>query len=53
MSGKPMTTLAFEKRWNPVLALGLDEFVNNVSESMPDKPANMQATLHFNQGRAP
>jgi len=53
MSGKPMTTLAFEKRWNPVLALGLDEFVDSVSESMPDKPANMQAILHFNQGRAP
>jgi hypothetical protein len=27
LSGKPMSTLAFEKRWNPVLKLDRSEFV--------------------------
>jgi len=53
MSGKPMTTLAFEKRWNPVLGLGSDEFVDQVSEGIPAKPAEMEAILRFNQGRGP
>jgi glyoxylase-like metal-dependent hydrolase (beta-lactamase superfamily II) len=53
MSGKPMTTLAFERRWNPALSLGLEEFVAQVSEGIPAKPAEMEAILRFNQGRAP
>jgi hydroxyacylglutathione hydrolase len=53
MSGKPMTTLAFEKRWNPVLGLNSDEFVDRVSEGIPAKPAETEAILRFNQGRGP
>jgi hypothetical protein len=53
MSGKPMTTLAFEKRWNTVLSLGREAFVAQVSEGIPEKPAEMEAILRFNQGRAP
>lgn len=53
MSGKPMTTLAFEKRWNPVLGLNVEEFVGQVSEGIPAKPAEMEEILRFNQGRAP
>jgi hydroxyacylglutathione hydrolase len=53
MSGKPMTTLAFEKRWNPSLSLGPEDFVAKVSEGIPAKPAEMEAILRFNQGRAP
>jgi glyoxylase-like metal-dependent hydrolase (beta-lactamase superfamily II) len=53
MSGKPTTTLAFEKRWNPLLSLGREELVNQVSEGIPEKPAEMGAILRFNQGRAP
>jgi hydroxyacylglutathione hydrolase len=53
MSGKPMTTLAFEKRWNPSLSLGCEDFVAKVSEGIPAKPAEMEAILRFNQGRAP
>jgi hydroxyacylglutathione hydrolase len=53
MSGKPMTTLAFEKRWNPVLGLGPEEFVGQVSEGIPAKPAEMDAILRFNHGRGP
>lgn len=51
MSGKPMTTLAFEKRWNPLLGVSPEEFVNTIGEAIPAKPAEMEAILHFNQGR--
>lgn len=53
MSGKPTTTLAFEKRWNPLLKLGSEEFVNTVGEGIPAKPAEMEAILRFNRGRTP
>jgi glyoxylase-like metal-dependent hydrolase (beta-lactamase superfamily II) len=52
MSGKPMTTIAFEKKWNPVLGLGLDAFVRKISEGIPPKPVDIEAILRFNQGRA-
>jgi len=51
MSGKPMTTLAFEKRWNPLLGLGSEEFVNTIGEGIPAKPSEMEAILRFNRGR--
>ena len=53
MSGKPSSTLAFEKRWNPALSLPEDQFVKTVGEGIPAKPAGMEAILRFNQGRAP
>ena len=53
MSGKPMTTLAFERRNNPALSLGLQEFVDELSEGIPAKPAELEAILRFNQGRGP
>jgi hydroxyacylglutathione hydrolase len=51
LSGKPMTTLGFEKRWNPVLALGAGPFVDAVSAGIPARPADMETILRFNQGR--
>jgi hydroxyacylglutathione hydrolase len=51
LSGKPMSTLAFEKQWNPVLALGRAEFVDEVGATAPQKPSGMAETLRFNQGR--
>jgi glyoxylase-like metal-dependent hydrolase (beta-lactamase superfamily II) len=53
MSGKPSTTVAFEKRWNPLLSLARDEFVARTAEDIPAKPAEMEAILRFNRGRAP
>lgn len=50
MSGKPMSTIGFERRWNPLLSLPRDEFVRRVSDSVPPKPADMLAVLRFNQG---
>jgi glyoxylase-like metal-dependent hydrolase (beta-lactamase superfamily II) len=52
MSGKPTTTLAFEKRWNPKLSMDRDEFVADVVKSAPPRPAEMDSILRFNQGRA-
>jgi hydroxyacylglutathione hydrolase len=53
MSGKPMSTLAFEKRFNPYLGMAVeDEFVAAVTRDLPSMPADMAATLRVNQGRA-
>lgn len=52
LSGKPMSTLAFEKQWNPVLGLDRDDFVNQLGGSALPKPAGMDEILGFNQGRA-
>ena len=51
MSGKPMSTLAFEKRWNPVLNLDLAAFINKMTSDSPPQPAEMEAILRANQGR--
>ncbi|MBN8736629.1 MAG: MBL fold metallo-hydrolase [Xanthomonadales bacterium] len=51
MSGKPSSTLAFEKRWNPWLAKARAEFVEALAE-VPPKPPGMEHILRANQGRA-
>jgi len=52
MSGKPTTTIAFEKRWNPKLSMDRDQFIADVVGSSPAKPPEMEAILLFNRGRA-
>ena len=51
MSGKPSSTLAFEKRYNPLLSKPRDEFVEALSD-VPPKPTEMEQILRVNQGRA-
>ncbi|MCC6751424.1 MAG: MBL fold metallo-hydrolase [Deltaproteobacteria bacterium] len=51
MSGKPSSTTAFEKRWNPLLAKTRAEFVDALADVAP-KPAEMDRTLLTNQGRS-
>jgi glyoxylase-like metal-dependent hydrolase (beta-lactamase superfamily II) len=51
MSGKPMSTLAFEKRWNPTLSLGRSDFIEKVTGGIPPKPPAVEAKLRANQGR--
>lgn len=51
MSGKPMTTLVFEKRWNPLLSASREDFIEQISTDIPEKPAEMKAIMLFNQGR--
>jgi len=53
MSGKPASTLAFEKRFNPFLSLPSEaEFVAAITRDLPPKPAELEMTLRRNQGRA-
>jgi len=51
MSGKPSSTIAFEKRWNPLLSKSREEFVDALAD-VPPKPAAMEYILRKNQGRA-
>jgi glyoxylase-like metal-dependent hydrolase (beta-lactamase superfamily II) len=53
MSGKPSSTIGFEKRWNPLLSADEAAFVSQVSEKVPAKPEAMERILAFNRGRAP
>lgn len=49
MSGKPSSTVGFEKRWNAMLSQSRDEFVETLGE-VPPKPANMEHILRVNRG---
>jgi hydroxyacylglutathione hydrolase len=51
ISGKPSSTIAFEKRWNELLSYSKEDFVD-ASSDVPAKPAAMDAILAFNRGRA-
>ncbi|MHB1846904.1 MAG: MBL fold metallo-hydrolase, partial [Deltaproteobacteria bacterium] len=50
MSGKPSSTIGFEKRWNPLLSKTREDFVDALSDVSP-KPAEMERILRANQGR--
>ena len=50
MSGKPSSTIAFEKRWNPLLSQSREEFIDAIKD-VPPKPAAMEQILRINQGR--
>jgi glyoxylase-like metal-dependent hydrolase (beta-lactamase superfamily II) len=51
MSGKPMSTLAFEKRWNPSLTLNRSAFIEKTTGAIPPKPAEVESIVRLNQGR--
>jgi hydroxyacylglutathione hydrolase len=52
LSGKPSSTLSFEKQWNPLLSADRETFVHELSSEPPALPAGMDEILKFNQGRA-
>jgi hydroxyacylglutathione hydrolase len=53
LSGKAASTLGFEKRFNPFLALASEhDFVAAVLADLPSRPAGMDEILRRNQGRA-
>lgn len=52
LSGKPSSTVAFEKQWNPMLTADCEAFVQKLSTQALSQPADMDATLRFNQGRS-
>jgi len=48
LSGKPSSTMAFEKRWNPMLSLERETFIDRLAD-VPPEPPGMQQILHFNR----
>ncbi|MBI4695681.1 MAG: MBL fold metallo-hydrolase [Gammaproteobacteria bacterium] len=52
LSGKPSSTLGFERRWNPALSMGRDEFVAQITREMPPRPPQMEAMMGANLGLA-
>lgn len=51
LSGKASSTIAFERRWNPMLSLDRDAFIAALAE-VPEKPADMERILAENRGVA-
>jgi hydroxyacylglutathione hydrolase len=51
LSGKPMSTLGFERRWNPMLTRDREAFINALAD-VPPKPSDMEQIMAFNHGRA-
>jgi glyoxylase-like metal-dependent hydrolase (beta-lactamase superfamily II) len=52
LSGKPSSTLAFERRWNPLLSADRAAFVQKLTGQPLAQPPGMEEILRFNQGRA-
>ncbi len=50
MNGKPMSTIGFERRHNPLLALDRDAFIQRVTADIPPRPAAMDEIVRENRG---
>lgn len=50
MSGKPTSTIGYEKRWNPMLSLDRAGFVAALTETIPPRPADMDRMVQANLG---
>ena len=48
LSGKPSSTIGFEKRWNPALSLDRKAFVRAVTAEIPPRPAQMDLMVAAN-----
>lgn len=48
LSGKPTSTIGFEKRWNPFLAMDRETFVRELTASIPVRPADMDRIVAAN-----
>jgi glyoxylase-like metal-dependent hydrolase (beta-lactamase superfamily II) len=49
LSGKPSSTLGFERRWNPALAIAdRAAFIEYVTREIPPRPANMDEIIATN-----
>jgi hydroxyacylglutathione hydrolase len=50
LSGKPTSTIAFERRWNRMLSLDRQAFIEAMVD-VPPKPDEMERVLAFNRGQ--
>ncbi len=48
LSGKPSSTIGFEKRWNPSLSMSKDAFVESLISVIPPRPAEMDRMVAAN-----
>lgn len=54
LSGKPASTIGFEKRFNPMLSMSRERFVETLTADIPAQPADMARILEANlRGVAP
>jgi hydroxyacylglutathione hydrolase len=54
LSGKPASTIGFERRFNPMLSMSRDEFVEALTAEIPPQPAEMAGIVAANlRGVAP
>ena len=54
LSGKPASTIGFEKRFNPMLSMSRDAFVSALTADIPPQPADMEQIVQANlRGTAP
>ena len=52
LSGKPASTIGFERRFNPQLSMAREAFVEALVADIPAPPADMDAIVRFNLGQA-
>lgn len=48
LSGKPSSTIGFEKRWNPGLSMSKADFIENLLKEIPPRPAEMDKMVAAN-----
>ncbi len=48
LSGKPSSTIGFEKRCNPGLLMGKNDFIESLLKEIPLRPANMDSIVAAN-----
>lgn len=48
LSGKPASTVGFEKRWNPLLSMDKAAFVEALTNDIPPRPADMERIVAAN-----
>jgi glyoxylase-like metal-dependent hydrolase (beta-lactamase superfamily II) len=48
LSGKPSSTIGFEKRWNPGLSMNKEAFVEHLVKEIPPRPAEMDKMVAAN-----
>lgn len=54
LSGKPSSTIGFEKRFNPMLSMSREAFVNALTADIPPQPQDMARIVEANlHGTAP
>lgn len=48
ISGKPSSTIGFEKRWNVALSLDREAFIHELTSNIPPRPADMDRIVAAN-----